>query len=251
MERFSSIPSVNDLQQRYDRFWVIDCPSLHQYKVVSSASAKGLLQAYVKKSLKLISPRTNESLHITPTRIRHTGATRLAYSGVSSDIISEILEHDDPSSCKAYIDAVGSELCTSIDRADRNMGGLFMQLNKAYFQGNIVDELTDQPIVLPDFSENTPLFVGSCARNSCVDGQCETHPFVSCYNGCPSFLAWRKADHNKALAYAEKEIERWDQASGHAAQSSTIKEFEELRENILNVMNKIKLMEANTNECCS
>lgn len=248
MKRYSSIPSVQELQEKYDRFWVLDCPALHREGLVSAADAKSSLMRYIKTSLKLVSPRTNDYLHVTPTRIRHTGATRLAYKGVSRDIISEILEHDDPGSCQSYIDAVGYELCPSLDRADRNMGSLFAELNQVYFTGKVIDEINDQPIVIPDFSEvvPNPLFIGSCARDTCLEGSCKKHPFVGCYNGCSSFLAWREADHHKALTFAEKELERWHKASGNVVQSSTIKEYEDLRDNILAVIECIEQLKETT-----
>jgi hypothetical protein len=55
-------------------------------------------------------------------------------------------------------------------------------------------------------------------------------------------LAWREADHYRALEFADKELERWRKVSGHAAQVSTIKEFEELKHNILIVMEHIQQM---------
>lgn len=242
MQRYSSDPKVHKLQLVYDRFWVLDCLTLHQNGIVDPWDANIAIHDYIKISLNLVSPRTGKPLHITANRIRHTGATRLAYKGVSRDIISEILEHDDPGSCQAYIDAVGSELCPSLNRADRNMGSLFLQLNQIYFKGKLVDELTDQPIIIPDFSEPTsiPLFVGSCARNTCKEGSCHKHPFIGCYNGCSNFLAWREADHYRALKFADKELERWRKASGHTAQVSTVKELEELKSNILVVIERIK-----------
>jgi len=242
MARYSSEPEIRKLQQRYDTFWVYDCQSLRQYGTVNAAYAKSILLDYFKTTLKLISPRTEEPLHVTAVRIRHTGATRLAYSGVSRDIISEILEHDDPGSCQSYIDAVGSELCPSLDKADRNMGSLFKELNHVYFNGKVVNEITDQPIVIPDFSEATPtpLFVGSCARDTCKEGSCKKHPFVGCYNGCTNFLAWREADHHRALLFANQELDRWKTASGNEQQASTIKEYEELKNNIMAVIERIE-----------
>ncbi len=239
MVRYSEYSSVAILQKKYDRFFVIDKTSLQGFGLSSTQAVNTSLREYVKRTLKLISPRTNEPLHINPNRIRHTGATRLAYSGVPRDIIAEILEHDCPESCQAYIDAVGSELCPSIDRADRNMGSLFMQLNHAYFNGKVVEQLASQPIVIPDFTTPTPLFVGACGRDTYKEGQCSKHPFIGCYNGCPDFLAWREADHHRALDFAEKELDRWREASGHKDQASTIKEYEELKDNIIRVINRI------------
>jgi integrase len=192
MQRYSTIPLVLALQQIHDKFLVLECSSMRQDGVISAASARQLLTEYVKKKLNLISPRTRQLLHITPCRIRHTGATRLAYKGVPRDIIAEILEHDDPNSCQAYIDALGSELCPNLDKADNNMGSHFMQLNHIYFNGRVIDNLSDQSIVIPDFQQSTssPLFVGSCSRDTCKEGPCHKHPFIGCYNGCSSFLAW-------------------------------------------------------------
>lgn len=245
MLRYSSDPDVKILQERHDCFWVHPCASLDLYGSLGAADAKGLIQNYIKNTLELNSPRTGNRLHVTPTRLRHTGGTRLAFKGVPRDIISEILEHDSPESCQAYIDAVGSELCPSMDRADRNMGSLFMELNKAYFQGAVVDELIDQPIVIPDFTEAdaNPLFVGSCGRDTCKEGTCKKHPFVGCYNGCSSFLAWREADHKRALDFADKELERWRDAIGNPDQASTIKEYEDLRNNIQVVIERISQLE--------
>ncbi len=243
IQRYSSIPSIKLLQKKHNRFWVMNCPSLHQNNIVDAAYGKTALQRHIKKDLKLISPRTKQLLHITPTRIRHTGATRLAYSGISRDIIAEILEHDNPSSCNAYIDAIGSELCPSINRADRNMNSLFMKLNEAYFKGKIVNKLTNTTIIIPDLSASSPIFVGSCGRDTLKEDLCNKHPFIDCYNGCSHFLAWKEADHYRALIFANNELERWSKAHGHTKQIPTIKEYKILKENILKVINCIKNIE--------
>lgn len=242
MISFSSRDDVRRLQEKYDHFIVFDSIELIREKVISEASFNGAIQRFVKSKLKLKSTRTDQLLHVTPLRLRHTVATRLAFKGASRDIIAELLEHDDPSSCQAYIDAIGSELCPSIEGADRNMGSLFMQLKDVYFNGEIIDELRYQPIVLPEFVENSPipLFVGSCSRDTCREGVCTKHPFFSCYNGCPSFLVWREADHLKALNYAEKELERWSTANANQEHSTIINEFELLKENVLTVIRRIE-----------
>jgi len=56
MQRYTADPSVRELQQRYDRFWVLDCPSLHRCGTVSAADAKARLQAYIKSTLRIVSP---------------------------------------------------------------------------------------------------------------------------------------------------------------------------------------------------
>jgi hypothetical protein len=239
MIAYSEIPSVKNLQSKYDRLLVMTSKSLTENGVVPAAESKSMLQRYFEP---IISPRTHSSINVTPTRIRHTGATRLAYSGVSRDIIAEILEHDCPVSCQSYIDAIGSELCPQINAADRNMGDFFKELNHVYFNGKIVNELSDQPIMIPlvDLQKPNPLFVGSCGRNTVKEGACHKHPFIGCYNGCPSFLAWREADHRKALNYIETEIDRWKKAAVNEKTETTVKEFQAVRDNILTVISNIE-----------
>ncbi|TCS40087.1 tyrosine-type recombinase/integrase [Reinekea marinisedimentorum] len=244
MVEYSEKPTVKALQEEHDRFLVIKCSDLKKTGVIPQAIAKSMLTTYCNK---IISPRTKQPIHVTPTRIRHTGATRMAYSGVSRDIIAEILEHDDPCSCQSYIDAIGSELCPQINTADRNMGSFFKELNQVYFNGKIVDELSDQPVLIPTVSKDQPipLFVGSCGRNTVKEGNCHKHPFIGCYNGCPSFLAWREADHRKALNYIETEIDRWNKTAVDEKTATTIKEFEAVKDNILTVIANI---ESNTKQ---
>jgi len=194
--------------------------------------------------LRLISPRTNELLHIKPRRLRHTGATLLAMRGVSRDLIAEILEHDSTESAQAYIDAVASELAPQLEKADRNMGNMFHHLNHAFFNGKIIDEMPSKPIIIP-IKTDTPLIVGSCGKNTIKDGKCDRHPFLGCYNGCSNFLAWREQDHRKALIYVEQEIERWKEASGHADQEALLMEYREVEEAICEVIERIEEEAAN------
>lgn len=87
MQRYSSDSTVRKLQLMYDRFLVMDCPTLHLYGIIGTTYATSAITSYVKVTLGLISPRTELPLHITGNRIRHTGATRLAFNGVSRDNI--------------------------------------------------------------------------------------------------------------------------------------------------------------------
>ena len=93
--------------------------------------------AYIRRR-KIISPRTNKIMHVTPVRLRHTGATLLAFGGVARDLIQEILEHESAGSAQAYIDAISSEIGKAIDKADRNLGNIISQLSKS-FSGTIVN----------------------------------------------------------------------------------------------------------------
>jgi len=206
---FSARPEIAHLQNEFDRLVVWNVPSLRDRGVLSAAEGKQAIMTYIYKR-KVVSPRTGKTLHVTPTRIRHTGATRLAFAGVSRDVIQEILEHDSPESCQSYIDAIGSEIVPAIEKAGRMMGNIFYELNKSFFQGKVVSEVTGAPIVVPEYCK-TPLIVGSCGRDPIKDGGCKKHPFLSCYAGCNSFNAWNNPEpHEKALRYLETEKARWN-----------------------------------------
>lgn len=206
---FSERKWVAELQERFDRMIVWDVPCLVEHGVVGGGDAKSALSLLIAKR-KPISPRTKKRLHVTPTRIRHTGATRLAFQGVSRDLIQEILEHDSPESAQFYIDSVGSEIVPAIEKAGRMMGNIFHELNTGFFQGRIVNDISNQPVVKVPEASTTPLIVGACSRDTTKDGACPRHPFLSCYDGCSCFFAWDSPDpHGKALAYFEKEIEKW------------------------------------------
>lgn len=216
---FSNKSEVAALQNEYDRLIVWNAKSLFIRGMISSTDSNIALKAYVYKR-GAISPRTGEPLHVTQVRIRHTGATRLAFAGVSKDIIQEILEHDSPETCQAYIDAVGSEIVPQIEKAGRAMGNIFFELNKSYFQGKVVSETAGAPIVVPEYSA-TPLIVGSCNRDPIKDGGCKKHPFLSCYADCNSFMAWNiPGPHEKALRYFESERMRWNETRHQGGEES-------------------------------
>jgi hypothetical protein len=225
------------LQHRYDRLIVWESVSLIEREQLSSPIVKSQIKAYVL-GLDIISPRTGKPLHITPYRLRHTSATRMAMQGVSRDVIQNILEHDDSTSADAYIDAVGTELVPAIERADRNLGGLFKGLNDIFFKGKVTKELKNEKVFIPIFNAN-PMPIGSCGLDSSKHGTCKKQPFTACYDGCPSFLAWRDADHTKSLQYVERELERWNSAEGHNARSKAMKDFERLHHAISEVISQI------------
>jgi len=207
INNYLSKKPVIDFQNRFNRLIVWDSPSIRSHGVLSAADGEMALRQYVH-SHKVVSPRTHQLLYITPNRIRHTGATRLAYAGVSRDIIQEILEHESSESCQAYIDAIGSDIVTAIDKAGISKENIFSKLNKSFFDTIKISEIIDQPIVLP-VDSITPLIIGSCRRDTTKEGVCKKHPFVSCYAGCHSFSAWNDPEpHNKALCYFEGEKAR-------------------------------------------
>jgi integrase len=235
---FSRRASVSLLQSKYNRLIVWKCTSLAEYGQLDALIAKNEILAYINK-LNIISPRTNKLLHITPYRFRHTGATRMAMQGVSRDVIQHILEHDNCTSAQAYIDAIGSDLVPAIERADRNLGDLFKGLNEIFFKGKVTQKLEGEKVFIPIFNSN-PMPVGSCSLDAIKHGPCKKQPFTACYDGCPSFLAWKEADHRKALQYVESELERWSAAEGHNARSKAIKDFERLHHAISEVISQIE-----------
>ena len=235
---YSEIPEIKTLQNKYDKLIVLGSSSLKERGVISSAIMGSALKNYIK-SKKIISPRTGDVLHVKPLRLRHTGATRLATNGIARDVIQEILEHDSPESAQAYIDAMGSDLLPKLEQSDRNMGSFFAQLENAYFKGNVVQKSEKPPIIIPEYNSN-PLIVGSCAKNTVKDGACGRHPFLSCYNGCDNFLAWRETDHYKSLNYINKEIERWESFLSDDDNHSVLNEYKKVRESIVEVINLIE-----------
>lgn len=197
LQRFSARPEVRTLQQHSGRLliWeskvVLKGRDLHT-GLVSSRIRQWFIKARLTTQRdKTLSPRP---LIFTTRRARHTVGTQLAFKGASAAHISRVLEHGSSASAKAYIDAVTGVVHGAIDEADRKLGGIFSSLSDTYFAGRVGDALTDQPILVPT-AHLQPLPVGSCIATD----TCRKHPFFSCYNGCPSFLAWRSADHHQAL----------------------------------------------------
>ncbi|NSY41526.1 tyrosine-type recombinase/integrase [Leisingera sp. ANG59] len=172
---------------------------------------------------RIISPRTGEPMRMTITRIRHTGATHLAMQGVALEVIQDVLQHDNPYAAHYYIDAVGAEYLPAFEKADRNLGGRFSMIRDAFFKGRIAspDEPPDQPIIVPD--AQAPAIVGACASGAA----CPVHPLFSCYS-CEHFLAFRDADHQRALDYIEAEADRWREAEGQTARSKALKDFDRI-----------------------
>lgn len=236
--RFGERPVIRGLQSKHNRLFVWKSSQLDVHGQLSSANVETSIKSYILR-LGLISPRTNEPLHVTPYRFRHTGATRMAAQGVTRDVIQHILEQDDVTSAQAYIDAIGSDLVPAIERADRNLGDLFKELNNIFFKGKVRSTLTKTKVFIPIFTAS-PMPVGSCGHDPLKFGQCKKQPFTACYNGCAEFLAWRDADHTKALAYVENELKRWNQVEGHNARSKAIKDFEQLHHAISEVIHKIE-----------
>lgn len=242
---YSERPEIHSLQQRFDRLVVM--PAVRGEEIrwmthgqVDVFTARVRLQRWVRRQ-GIISPRTERVINLTPYRIRHTGATAMAIQGVPRDQIQEVLEHDSPYSADAYIQAAGSDLMPALERAtDRGVGEVFSELRDVYFfKGTVVDEVGRRPIHIPVVVENEvaqPAVAGSCGK----DGACTLHPFWACYNGCPHFLAWRDAPHQKSLDYVESQLKRWGDAEGGKERSKLAKDFDRTGAGIREVMDQIE-----------
>lgn len=245
IEEYSKRPEIQRLQREHNRLFVIPGSQTGdlawtEFGQVSSGSIRNLFKSFFN-NIGVLSPRTGEVIIVTPTRIRHTGATALALQGFSRDEIQEILEHDSPYTADAYIEAVGSDLMPALQRAtDRGLGKVFEVLSDSYFfRGKIVDQAGDNPIVIPvveisdpNETPKAPAVVGSCGKS----GSCSLHPFWACYSGCEHFLAWREADHAKSLSYVESEFARWGAAEGGKKRTKLFKDFDRVAAGIKEVV---------------
>ena len=245
IQEYSQIPEIRTLQEQVNRLAVLPgrqgTPRWVQYGQVDAQSGKTCLQNLVRNE-ELISPRTGQVINLTPYRIRHTGGTAMALQGIAREQIQEILEHDSPFTCDAYIQAVGSDLMPALERAtDRGVGEVFAILSEAYFfKGTITDDIGKKAIAIPTVNLHeppandapVPAVVGGCGKQ----GACTKHPFWACYNGCPHFLAWKEADHRKSLDYVESELTRWSKAEGGKERSKLHKDFDRIAASIREVV---------------
>lgn len=249
IQEYSQIPEIRTLQEQVNRLAVLPgrqgTPRWVQYGQVDAQSGKTCLQNLVRNE-ELISPRTGQVINLTPYRIRHTGGTAMALQGIAREQIQEILEHDSPFTCDAYIQAVGSDLMPALERAtDRGVGEVFAILSEAYFfKGTITDDIGKKAIAIPTVNLHeppandapVPAVVGGCGKH----GACTKHPFWACYNGCPHFLAWKEADHRKSLDYVESELTRWSKAEGGKERSKLYKDFDRIAASIREVVQQVE-----------
>jgi len=230
-------PAFANLRSAHNRLFLWNSEALSKNGEIPSWEVRYKV-AQLIRSYEIYSERTKDWLHVTPNRIRHTGATTLAMQGVSRNMIQYILEHSSPQSANAYVDAVGSNLLSAIDRADRKMGNIFAELSKCFFKGRIVTNIVSRPIHIPQLTPGLAL-VGGCGRDERKEGICPKHPFFACYNGCSNFLAWKAADHKAAQRFIENRLDTWNAAAGGPAKSKTIQEYERTHKAISEVIKEI------------
>lgn len=240
----SSRPRVAALQAQTNRLIVWDSRSLRIRGELSSADAKGAVGSLVK-TLQIPSRIQGRCLRYTPRRGRHTLGVNLALDGHSLEEIAAVLGHRHPASAKAYLAAIGPDALRESAQPRRQLGQLFADLHDTFFQGKIASELGAKPIVVPPSVESgelssTPLFVGSCGRDTLQHGSCPHHPFHACYSGCSDYVAWRDADHHVALAYTEAELQRWTNAHAHPERDQVLADLERLHQGITDVIQRIE-----------
>lgn len=186
------------------------------------------------------SPRTGKQIHLNFRRLRHTGATHLAMQGNPQELISDVLQQDHVASARPYIDAVGQEFLPVFERADRNLGGRFSMMRRAWFRGNIV-EYDDAPVRrIAVFDNDVPAIVGACGNAE----TCAKNPLIGCYV-CEHFLAFRGADHLRVLRYLEGELDRWRSTERSSSRSKVIKDFDRFSAGVREVIELIGECEGN------
>jgi integrase len=233
IQNFRKRPNISRLSEKYLNLILWETIDLER-GWLSAQSIGDAINGYLKR-LKITSPRTNKIITLTPNRIRHTGATLLAKNGVSRDVLQTILEHDSMQSANSYIDACGSELVPAIDRVDRATN-TFSMLADTFFKGEIGSKKDKSQIYLPVINlDEQPTIVGNCGKNS----YCPRNPFFACYDGCSDFVAWREADHNRALTFVKSEQKRWASAENKQRVNAP-KNFERLQRAIEEVIKRIK-----------
>ncbi len=171
------------------------------------------------KDAKLISPRTQRRLAITPRRFRFSIATHMAEEGASVFHIAEVLDHSDTQNVRVYIETVSSIVDPVAKATDNALAPLVRR-----FQGTISDigersvltGLPHQviPAIAPHLGIASPNAggIGMCGRDVRKDGLCRLLPPLSCYL-CPSFSALRDGPHREMLHSIEAFLNQSEEIS--------------------------------------
>jgi integrase len=165
---------------------------------VTAQSFTWLLKQFSRR-MKLVSPRTMRSLHISSRRLRYTFATTMVELGVSRKVLAAMLDHSDTQHVQVYYALKGRRLTSILDRAAALRIGPLMRL----FRGTLVPSAASavngsDPAksirFVGDISAITPVEIGACGQ----DRLCGLDPPFSCYL-CPKFQPYVEADHHAVL----------------------------------------------------
>jgi integrase len=146
-------------------------------------------------NLRVISERTGESMRIYQTRIRRTFGTRLAAEGYDVGVISELMDHSDPGSCRVYVETRPE----MIERIDKALALKMAPMAQA-FLGTIVHgrpleqaQLAPGGVVHSANAESLDA-LGGCGKRD----YCGLAAPLACYT-CALFNPWDDAPHEALL----------------------------------------------------
>lgn len=155
-----------------------------------------LVQSCVAK-LSVISPRTGESLKVTPRRFRYTFATRLVDEGISHRGLAEALDHTDLQHILVYFNA-RSNIVRRIDAAIAVRIGPLAQAFAGQLVASETEAIRGKDPSSRIFRMNTVQGklegIGTCGSFSF----CGLGPPIACYT-CRKFQPWRGAPHKELL----------------------------------------------------
>lgn len=223
IQAYCAQPGVREAQEHYGHLMVKPVRSYSRKDGnLSSGRMNTLIDEWMQRHGPQ-SPRTQQALQVTSTRLRHTVATQMVRRGYHLDDIRSLLEHKSQNAVLSYVDAVGSDLAPALERVDVKLGGVFSDLQNAFFKGTLTSRaagMGDVPILIPDDNPQ-PAIIGGCGLGKV----CPKNPFFACYDGCPHFLAFREGDHARSLRFFETEEDRWAKAEGLAVHSKVREDF--------------------------
>lgn len=146
----------------------------------------------IMKSLEVISPRTNELMHYSPTRERHTIGTLLATRGLAAPAIAAWMHHNSLQSCEAYIEVASRHhqlMHSMLDGKFAHLAGCFMG---EVIEDEDLDDMEDAALLQNFYEEDAPI-IGGCGSGGCLALNDLSAPFA-CFLCTTSFRLSEHAD---------------------------------------------------------
>jgi integrase len=179
-------------------------PGLENHMNVSELGRR--LKAIVT-SLRVMSPRTGDALHVTPRRLRYSIGTRAAAEGANEFEIAELLDHSTSETARIYVKA-SPQMLERVDRAIAEQLAPFAQAFAGVLVTGEADAKRGQDptsrILDPVVSDDP---VGTCGSFSF----CSLWAPIACYT-CIHFQPWLDGPHelvlDDLLAKRQASIER-------------------------------------------
>lgn len=156
-----------------------------------------ILHDFVKR-MQIISPRTNESLYLTPRRLRYTFATRMVAQGISPKALAHLLDHSDTQNVQVYFDLKG-RITTHLDKAAaKRIGGIIDAFKGKLVRSNDEAINGDNPArhmrYVSQKNSTKQTKIGICGQ----EDLCRLDPPFSCYL-CPKFQPYIGSQHETVL----------------------------------------------------